>query len=1009
MKKVISILLAMTLLFSVNSFAASGDSENTPKVEIVTNPADWQVVESFGMKTALVNGSAADIAGEKPYLFDNKNAVTNCADLLLGSPMIQTTFSYDKNVIGTDIPEDTAFASISINHPADIYISVDHRNWNDGSDLSIPQKPLSASYLPWLRENTTAPFGGYERAVTADGKPAYLHLSSGRVLHIYKKTVDVAEGETKLVEFGGLGEQCLMYTVFVVWKDVYQANLTKTEHGTVTFNGTSLETGSSTRILAGENAAFQITPDEGYYIDWVKVDGQTVAEKQTEEYLLTMQPTADTVIEVSFSDSYPDEHSIKQKMKNDFSTGLVIPTVELSGLTSTLLTGKILDIEITQKENGAKETLQAPVDGAGAYFTEFFPSLPGDYTAKLSVIFSAATQKELWTEDFTVASVEKINQLLTDLNSPERITAEEFAERITENAAEYGFETELFPLLSAQQQKKICENILQDNNQYNAELLLERYETNLKKVCFSNNVSTAAIEKALEMYVQEMAIQGTDRYQDYIKMAGEEKAKALEPMLNQEYADLNAVSAAFTQSIVLYQYHAAALQGELLSIFSDNAVILGQEPIATFLNYSSGRQTAILKYLMNQQKKISTFAKLQSEIQYAVENIKESTGGGGGGGGTKPSGGGSSTPSVTVKDDNVPKPPQDQKTSPFQDVADTYWGANAIDYLYTKGVVAGKEDLLFHPEDAVTRAEFLKMLMEWYDLTNAEASCDFEDVPKEHWAYSYIASAHALEIVSGTDANTFLPDSTISREDMSVMTYRLLESKGILPSEESNKTHSFIDQKEIASYALNAVKALGAYGIIRGFEDNSYQPKKTVTRAEAAQIIYNAATNSHINDSYYNDLVEKKYRSDQPSSQDPTWETSDYVQGEMPAQYIPRPEYQPSADEISVIYKGETQFFGTKPLLRDDRVMMPVRNAFGIFGMDISWNAETQTAICRNDAYTIEITADKTSATVNGEEFSFDVASFIVDGRLYVPLRFIGEAVGANVSWDEGKKAVIIR
>ena len=46
------------------------------------------------------------------------------------------------------------------------------------------------------------------------------------------------------------------------------------------------------------------------------------------------------------------------------------------------------------------------------------------------------------------------------------------------------------------------------------------------------------------------------------------------------------------------------------------------------------------------------------------------------------------------------------------------------------------------------------------------------------------------------------------------------------------------DEKDINSYAKESVKKISAYGIMNGFEDGSFRPDSTVTRAMAAQVIY---------------------------------------------------------------------------------------------------------------------------------------------------------------------------
>ncbi len=1021
LKKTTASFLALTLLLSA-CFCAPGGAEGEEPVRsavITKNPANWTVIDEFGMKTELWNYPTPGESYEsKPVTFyDSTVSKTNCKDLLLGTTFIQTTgSSTDRAVQGQDLTENDVFGAVELNHPADIYLAVFTGSWSDKA-YDPPAYPPADNYLPWLRPDTTAPFGGGYEKVMVGTQPAAINLSNGQVMHVYKKTVDVPDGETATVEFGGLIKPNVgslrMYSIFIDWKESYQMGVTVTDKGTVTkTNGTAVQSGDSIRVLAGEEVSLQITPDPGCYIDSVKVDGEIIAEDMLEQYTLNYIPEADCQVEIAFSNEYPLEYKLDQKMKDNLDTGLVYPSVTFSGSLSAMLAGKSVAAAVAP-ENGEETVLKGAVDEKGGFAIEFLPPEAGNYTVKLSLELSAQSTVELASDTFTVSSVEKINALLQELNSPERITADAFVSRILENGTEYNFETELFQLLSKQQQTKICESILADSDKFNAGSLSESYQKHLLTGSFSGSVSAEVLSKAVDRYAKELAILDSSLYSYYSGLSGEKKAEALTPMLNQTYTDEASVAAEFLNSMVLHQFRSVSLAGEIQAVLEDNAVLLGEEAVEKLQGYTPARQNAILKYLMEKKKNIDTFAELVKEMNYAIENItgKPSGNGGGGGGGstpkptvTKPS------TSVTVSEDVEKEPPKDEKPYPFTDCPEGFWAADAIAYLYKEEIVAGKEGNRFEPENSVTRAEFVKMLIQWYQLTDEEATCSFADVPANHWAYKYIASGFTAGVVNGSSATSFQPDSTITREDMAVMLQRLLGYKSALPPVEAEELN-YTDGESISDYAVDAVKLLNAFGIVRGYADGSFQPKKTVTRAEAAQILYNASTNEAVHNLYYGSLIEKEYESGAGSGSGGNWwenQDTDYVQGESPAEYIPRPEYVPGPDDINVIYKGKYLFFETKPMMKNARVMVPVRNVFGIFGMEIQWNEESQTAVCRNETHTIEITADKGTAVVNGQEASLDVPAFVTDGRLYVPLRFLGEALGISVSWDEAKRAVII-
>lgn len=113
----------------------------------------------------------------------------------------------------------------------------------------------------------------------------------------------------------------------------------------------------------------------------------------------------------------------------------------------------------------------------------------------------------------------------------------------------------------------------------------------------------------------------------------------------------------------------------------------------------------------------------------------------------------------------------------------------------------------------------------------------FSDVASDAYYADYITWAAAMKIVGGYDDNTFRPDKDITRQDMCVVLYKYATVMGIeIPVSNANAT--FSDESSIDSWALTAVQALHRAGIING-SDGKFQPKKSSTRAEVAQMIMN--------------------------------------------------------------------------------------------------------------------------------------------------------------------------
>ena len=174
-------------------------------------------------------------------------------------------------------------------------------------------------------------------------------------------------------------------------------------------------------------------------------------------------------------------------------------------------------------------------------------------------------------------------------------------------------------------------------------------------------------------------------------------------------------------------------------------------------------------------------------------------------------------------------------TGTFSDINDAPWAKEAIEYLATENVLAGKGDGKFYPNDTVTREEFVKIIVEAFDLLEKNATANFADIEEGRWSYSHIASAFSAGIITG-DGSNFNPSSQMTRQDMAVVIYRVAQHMGeTLPGTPDS---SFADQVRIADYAQEAVGVLVGAGIINGTGDNMFTPSGIVTRAQAAKIVY---------------------------------------------------------------------------------------------------------------------------------------------------------------------------
>jgi hypothetical protein len=172
----------------------------------------------------------------------------------------------------------------------------------------------------------------------------------------------------------------------------------------------------------------------------------------------------------------------------------------------------------------------------------------------------------------------------------------------------------------------------------------------------------------------------------------------------------------------------------------------------------------------------------------------------------------------------------------FSDMADYAWANEAVAQLAARGIISGVGDNMFAPSRMITREEFAKLISLAFEIKD-EGNVTFIDVPSDRWSCSAISALANAGIISGVGNNMFAPDAWITRQDMAVMIDRALAKKGV--SVESQKKEDFTDMDDVSDYAKDSVAGLYKSGFVAGMGDGSFKPMNNLTRAEAAQIVYN--------------------------------------------------------------------------------------------------------------------------------------------------------------------------
>lgn len=94
------------------------------------------------------------------------------------------------------------------------------------------------------------------------------------------------------------------------------------------------------------------------------------------------------------------------------------------------------------------------------------------------------------------------------------------------------------------------------------------------------------------------------------------------------------------------------------------------------------------------------------------------------------------------------------------------------------------------------------------------------------------------------------------------------------------------------------------------------------------------------------------------------------------------------------------------PYVTQGRTMVPVRIIAESFGAQVGWDDPVVTIT--KEATEIKLTIGSTVAMVNGENTTLDVAPEVINGRTFVPMRFIGESLGYTVKWVPTTERVLV-
>lgn len=109
-----------------------------------------------------------------------------------------------------------------------------------------------------------------------------------------------------------------------------------------------------------------------------------------------------------------------------------------------------------------------------------------------------------------------------------------------------------------------------------------------------------------------------------------------------------------------------------------------------------------------------------------------------------------------------------------------------------------------------------------------------------------------------------------------------------------------------------------------------------------------------------------------------------------------------------VVLNNNILAFESSPVIEDGSTLVPMRFLFEQMGAEVEWNGETQTATATLDNTAVTFAIDDTNAEVNNTPATMDVPARLINGKTMVPLLFLSEEMGFDVTWDAESRTAII-
>jgi hypothetical protein len=180
-----------------------------------------------------------------------------------------------------------------------------------------------------------------------------------------------------------------------------------------------------------------------------------------------------------------------------------------------------------------------------------------------------------------------------------------------------------------------------------------------------------------------------------------------------------------------------------------------------------------------------------------------------------------------------------QASQSFSDVPSEHWAISYIQSLAARGIITGDAHGNFRPDAPMTRAEVAALLSQAFSPSPLQESASFSDVRTSYWAHGVIQEANAAGFLNGDSDDLFRPHRQVTRSEVLLA---LVSGLAYEPAQPYLETVSFYrDGYTVPVWMIEAIGAATEQQLVVNYPDvRELNLEQTATRAEVAAMVYQA-------------------------------------------------------------------------------------------------------------------------------------------------------------------------